>query len=379
VQIITNNKRPTHLSVINRLLDSSDEVIMCVAFLKSSGLDLILDRLSGNCTFYIGTDYYLTEPLAIKKLLRNGHTVYLTKKIKSTFHPKIYYFKQGNNISILTGSANITGGGLDTNFEVSLLIQTEKNSTVDKEFKSMIETYFFNSTQITGEVQLSQYEREFDTYRKKHKKADKEFKDEIERTHKLDLLQLNKFVKEYIAGGGLDRFAERAKYYKTAKRLMNSITKNNITSANDFLAYYEDIAKSFHSSGLLRGKTTLAKKYKTIILIIRTVQENKTADPVLVFSKTLPLVHSVKRFGVNALTEIMNTYNPNKYSVANGRTLKSLSKLGFAEYQVANNFSVDTYEDYNTLITEIAIACKFKDLGQVDHFLSWYYEKYVKE
>ncbi len=352
---------------------------MCVAFLKCSGLDLILERLSDNCTFYIGTDYYLTEPLAIKKLLRNGHTVYLTKKVKSTFHPKIYYFKQGNDISILTGSANITGGGLDSNFEVSVLIETEKNSSVDKDFKTMIETYSSNSTHITGEVQLSQYEREFDTYRKKHRKADKEFKDEIESTHKLDLSQLNKFVKEYVADGGLERFAERAEYYKTAKRLMNSITKNTITSPNDFLSYYEDIAKSFHSSGLLRGKTTLAKKYKTIISIIRTVQENKTADPVLVFSKTLPLVHSVKRFGVNALTEIMNTYNPNKYSVANGRTLKSLSKLGFAEYPEANNFSVDTYEDYNTLITEIAIACKFKDLGQVDHFLSWYYENFVKE
>lgn len=379
MQLITNNKRPTHLNIINRLLDSADEVIICVAFLKSSGLDLILDRLSDNCTLYIGTDYYLTEPLAIKKLLRNGHTVYLTKKVKSTFHPKIYYFKQGNDISILTGSANITGGGLDTNFEVSLFIQTEKNSTVDKEFKAMIETYSANSTQITSEIQLSQYEREFDTYKKKHKKADKEFKAEIENTHKLDLSQLNKFIKEYIADGGLDRFAERAEYYKTAKQLMNSITKNNITSASDFLAYYEDIAKSFHSSGLLRGKTTLAKNYKTIISIIRTVQENKTVDPVLVFSKTLPLVHSVKRFGINALTEIMNTYNPNKYSVANGRTLKSLSKLGFAKYPEANNFSVDTYEDYNTLITEIAIACKFKDLGQVDHFLSWYYKNYVKE
>jgi len=299
--------------------------------------------------------------------------------VNSTFHPKIYYFKQGNDISILTGSANITGGGLETNFEASLLIQTKINSTTDREFKAMIETYFSNSTQITGEFQLSQYEREFDTYRKKHKKADKEFKDEIESTHKLDLSQLNKFVKEYIANGGLERFAERVEYYKTAKQLMNSITKNNITSAKDFLGYYEDITKSFHSSGLLRGKTTLAKKYKTIISIIRTVQENKMADPVMVFSKTLPLVHSVKRFGVNALTEIMNTYNPNKYSIANGRTLKSLSKLGFAEYPEANNFNVDTYKDYNTLITEIAIACKFKDLGQVDHFLSWYYENYVKE
>ena len=121
MKLITNENKPTHSSVINRLLKNSDEVIICVAFLKNSGLSYILKELPLNCTFYIGTDFYLTEPNAIKKLYKQEHTVYLTKKTKSAFHPKIYYFRQGDNISILTGSANITGGGLDTNFETSVL------------------------------------------------------------------------------------------------------------------------------------------------------------------------------------------------------------------------------------------------------------------
>lgn len=379
MKLITNENRPTHLSVIKRLLKHSDEVIICVAFLKNSGLEFIQKELSSNCTFYIGTDFYLTEPIAIKKLYKQGYTVYLTKKTKSTFHPKIYYFRQGNNISILTGSANLTGGGLDTNFEASILIQTEKGSSIYNDFQNIINNYLVNSTQIESDLQLSQYEREFKTYQKKHKKADKEFKDEIESLHKLDLTQLNKFVQEYVVSGGLERFSERTKKYKIAKSLMNKITRIKITSPADFLSYYGEIAKSFHSSGLLRGKTIFAKKYKTILSIIKIVQENKKAEPFYVFSKTLPLVKSIDRFGVNALTEIMNTYSPNKFSVANGRTLKSLSNLGFAEFPEANNFKVDTYENYNNLITEIAIACKFKNLGQVDHFLSWYYEKYVKK
>ena len=378
MKLITNDNRLTHLSVINRLLKHSDEVIICVAFLKNSGLNYIVKKLSANCTFYIGTDFYLTEPSAIKKLYKQGHTVYLTKKAKSAFHPKIYYFRQGDNISILTGSANLTGGGLDTNFEVSILIQTEKGTTIENDFHNIIKNDSISSTQINSDLQLSQYEREFETYRKKHKKADKEFKNEIERIHKLDLTQLNKFVKEYNASDGLKRFDERTQNYKTAKSLMNKITKTDITSSNDFLSYYDIIAKLFHSSGLLRGKTKFAKRYKTILSIIKTVQENKNKNPVYVFSKTLPLVKSINRFGVNALTEIMNTYNPNKFSVANGRTLTSLSNLGFAEFPEANNFSDDTYENYNNLIIEIAIACKFRDLGKVDHFLSWYYEKYVK-
>ena len=292
MQIITNGKQPTHLSTINKLIDNSDEIIICVAFLKNSGLNSIIKRLTNNCTFYIGTDYYITEPTAIKKLIQNGHNVYLTKKAKSTFHPKIYYSRQGKNISVLTGSANLTGGGLETNLEVSLLMQTEVGSSVDKDFQKLIKIYSSHSTQIFGDLQLSQYEREFETYRKKHKKADKEFKNEIDETHKLDLTQLNKFVREYLATGGLDRFANRAEYYKTAKRLLNSLARRNITSAQDFLFYYEDIAKSFHSSGLLRGKITFAKKYKTIITIIKFIKENKAENPSFVFSKTLPLVQA---------------------------------------------------------------------------------------
>ncbi len=307
MKLITNENKPTHSSVINRLLKNSDEVIICVAFLKNSGLSYILKELPSNCTFYIGTDFYLTEPNAIKKLYKQGHTVYLTKKTKSAFHPKIYYFRQGDNISILTGSANITGGGLDTNFETSVLIQTEKGSSIDIDFHNIIKNYSVNSTQIESDLQLSQYEREFETYKKKHKKADKEFKDEIESIHKLDLTQLNKFVKEYIASGGLIRFGERTQNYKTAKSLMNKITKTGITSSGDFLSYYDIIAKLFHSSGLLRGKTIFAKKYKTILSIIKIVQENKKAEPVYVFSKTLPLVKSINRFGVNILSPKLKT------------------------------------------------------------------------
>ena len=46
-------------------------------------------------------------------------------------------------------------------------------------------------------------------------------------------------------------------------------------SSKQFLKTYEDIAKSFHSSGLLRGKTIFSKEYKTIIKIIDIVSATK--------------------------------------------------------------------------------------------------------
>ncbi|HOH74499.1 MAG TPA: hypothetical protein PKW38_01810, partial [Paludibacteraceae bacterium] len=149
-------------------------------------------------------------------------------------------------------------------------------------------------------------------------------------------------------------------------------------SPNEFLNYYNEIALLFHSSGLLRGKTTIAKSYKRIIKCINYIKENTKLDAGIIFENSLPIVQKSTRFGINALTEIMNTFNPNSFSVANGRTMSSLSKLGFKKYPDANNFTTETYQDYNNLIKDIAKVCKFKDLGEVDYFLSWYYEKYIK-
>jgi len=197
---------------------------------------------------------------------------------------------------------------------------------------------------------------------------------------KFDLSKLPKYIAEYHADKtNRGDFEYRTKSYKKAKKLLNQITHVNIHSPNEFLNFYENIAKSYYSSGLLRGKKTLAKKYKTILSIFEIAQKNiNNVVPKILFEKTLPMVKSVKGFGINGLTELMNTYNPNKYSVANGRTIKSLSKLRIKTFSSQNTFDAETYEIYNNLITSIAKRCKFKNLGQVDHFLSWYYRTYVK-
>lgn len=281
----------------------------------------------------------------------------------------------------MTGSANLIGGGLQTNFEVSVLIQTQIGSTADRDFKLMIKAYSLNSTEITGDLQLSQYEREFDAYRKKHKKADKEFKEEIQSIYKIDLTLLDKYFKEYYREVGSERFRRRVSYYNEIRKLLNKITTANINSATNFIDYYEDIANSFYSSDLLRGKTFFAKGYRKIIATINFVKENKTKDAILVYSKARSLILSVNKFGVNGLTEIMNTYNPTEFSVANGRTIKSLAAIGFAKFPKTDKkyFDGETYMQYNNLIKEINVKCKANDLGEVDHFLSWYYEKYLKE
>jgi HKD family nuclease len=379
MELISNSTSPTHLTTIKKLLKNSNEVIICVAFLKNSGLVQILKQLPKNSTFYIGTDYYITEPSAIKMLLKEGFKVYLIKKQNATFHPKIYYFKKGKQVSILTGSANLTGGGLETNFETSVLIQTTALSSVDNKFTNMLDEFHKNSELIIGNLQLSQYEREFEAFRNKQKKANNDFQEEMQGVHKIELTKLPSYFNKYLKQEGVDRHDNRVIRYNEIKKMLDKLIKADIKSASSFLEYYDEIAGMFYSSDLLRSKNSFAKSYKKIIAAIKFIKENKSKDTKYVYEHSFNLIYSVKGFGINNLTEILNTYNPAKFSVANGRTIKSLADLGFAELPKTDKrfFTPDVYENYNNLISEIAIKCKAKDLGQVDHFLSWYYGNYV--
>jgi len=377
-QLISNFNSPDHLGAIGKLLKDANEIIFCTAFLKQSGLNQIIKKLNVSCTFYVGTDYYLTEPNAIRDLIDAGHTVYIVKKSKATFHPKIYYIRHGKRIVLITGSANITGGGLETNFETSVQIQFNAGSTIDNKFKLLIKSFDAHTNHVTDEIELSQYEREYEAYRKKHKKADKDFEDEMRKIYKFDFSKIKKYVKIYLGQGQNVNFNNRSVDYRNAKEYLNILAKKRISSPTEFLEYYEVAANLFHSSGLLRGKKRMSRSYKKIIAIIKLVAKNKSESPLSLFAKCNVVANNANRFGVNAMTEIMSTYYPGRFSIANGRTIQSLDDLGLKVFPSANSFDEKIYANYNKLISDIAKLSGFKNLAQVDHFLSWYYQGYVK-
>lgn len=378
MKLINNSNSNNHRKQIEFLLKNSEETIICVAFLKMSGLELILDKLNHKCDFYVGTDFYLTEPKALKHSISAGHNLFLPKDKKSTYHPKVYYFRNKTTVTIITGSANLTSGGLVSNFENSILIETKLNSEIDKDFKKILKLIKSISIHAVTAVEIGQYETEYILFTSKIKKAKKDFDSEISKNHSIDFSKIKIHLVEYIKDGGDDNLMNRTNNYQLAKKRLIQLSEATIQSPNEFLDQYEKIALLFHSSGLLRGKTTIAKSYKRILKCIHYIKENSKLDAGTIFDNSLPIVKKSSRFGINALTEIMNTFNPKLYSVANGRTISSLSKLGFKKYPDANNFTTETYLDYNNLIKDIAKVCKFQDLGEVDYFLSWYYEKHIK-
>jgi len=56
-----------------------------------------------------------------------------------TFHPKVYVFKSAERAEVLAGSGNLTGGGLFTNYEASLVASLNLAVPEDATFLEIVE------------------------------------------------------------------------------------------------------------------------------------------------------------------------------------------------------------------------------------------------
>lgn len=132
------------------LLDSSDyhTLNIVVAFAKSSGVNRLKDSFEnfrergGIVNIYVGIDMGVTSYDALTALLLHTDSLNVvhSQNQNQTFHPKIYQFLGNEKGLMVVGSHNLTGGGLWTNFESSILIPLNErgNNTLVKGVENYI-------------------------------------------------------------------------------------------------------------------------------------------------------------------------------------------------------------------------------------------------
>ena len=203
MKLLSNSDIKNHKTEILKAIKDAEEIIFCTAFLKYSGLKSLLDELNKRdfkVTFYVGTNFYQTEPVALKHLFKDGHTIYLNRNISPTFHPKIFYFRNLEIVKLFIGSANLTSGGLESNIESSIEFETTTNTLLHLELNEQLLFFKTKSLKIDSLETILDYENRYKIYREKHKKADFEFKKQeeiiIENERKRDEERLRKIEEE---------------------------------------------------------------------------------------------------------------------------------------------------------------------------------------
>jgi HKD family nuclease len=103
-------------------LERADRFEFAVAYAKSSGVGELLGlRVPQRSRAVVGLGFGLSDPHAIERLDDAGVEVRCAIDASAlesaTFHPKLYLASRAHELVVLSGSANLTGGGLRGNVE----------------------------------------------------------------------------------------------------------------------------------------------------------------------------------------------------------------------------------------------------------------------
>lgn len=136
-----------------------------VAFVKRSGTKHVIDSLrafgqrGGAIRMSAGIDAGGTSREGLEDLLSavgaTGQLYVFKNANSSTFHPKVYLFKNQLAARLLIGSGNLTEGGLYTNYEAGVVIELDLRLAEDGAFLLEVETALDAwSTPTTGNCLL---------------------------------------------------------------------------------------------------------------------------------------------------------------------------------------------------------------------------------
>ena len=180
-----SNSTQKHSVKISQLLLQAEEVYMSVAFVKTSGVSLLIPAIqkalvnNTNIQIVAGQHFSLTEPKALYQLRElfskqsscKLHLAHVNSKTE-VFHPKLYLFSSGIKGTIICGSANITQGGLASNVECSLCIECNTTDVVWTDalafFNRLLQPE--NSVEATL-LSIKQYESFYESQRKLREKV----------------------------------------------------------------------------------------------------------------------------------------------------------------------------------------------------------------
>lgn len=391
-ELITNSDEKRHLDLIQSLWAKADEVFVVVAYLKNSGLNNLIDTIKAaqkrgaNQKMLCSLDFGISDPTALstlRKLLDNHPQsgLFLSHE-QRTFHPKIYCFRIGSNVHLISGSANFTNGGLCENVEASLYIIVSQEDKLAKQTLAYLERLFSSEfSEPASELKISQYvsfQQEQERNRKKHQKRKPASPKSI---YKIDYPTLQTMYKEYLKETDVPSYnQQREKSYVKARKILKDLAENKLRKA-EFRQHYEalvggiDVERLWYSGSLFRHKAKVIDHYQEFQKLVKFVLEHQRQSPFQVFEEGLQFKEHIPGVGVNILTEVMMTLQPEKFANLNKNPLTVLLNLGCNVKKTAASYTSQDYQSYCDLIAEIRKELKLKNNLEVDSFFN---DKYWK-
>jgi HKD family nuclease len=374
------NETPDHSVVLKSSLSSARRFLCMVAFARQSGLNVILKELKTalgaglQARFVIGLDFCQTDPSLLEDLLRlskrhPGLELFMGSfEAEATFHPKVFAFEGTQGVTVIVGSANLTGGGLENNHEASLQVRDQS----DELFRSIaryIDSLITDEEVVPVKADLiTEYSKRHAIYRAQsmlaQRRANRALGGKGKSLETLEGILIE--MKQDESERGFDTQSEvRRKTRSDAQALLARISRTSSLSESDFLKLYEPLVSgTWHSGGLQRGKNLIAQHALAFQTALRSLDKLGPQSVERVFNSLRDQFLVVKGAGVNVMTEILHSFDNQKFAVMNQNSVSGMTLAQVTEFPSKPNKGNTDGAIYAAFCDQ---ACQIRDrLGLAD-------------
>jgi HKD family nuclease len=396
VQLVLNNSRDDHSCVLKSLLRSAQRFECMTAFAKQTGLKLIRQELKERlhaglqARFVIGLNFYQTDPSVLEELLTlsKRYTLELLVSQPDTadstawnFHPKVFVVEDASGASVLIGSANMTGGGLETNHEASILVR-DGSAVIVRRLDQHIKQLLKDEQIVPADAGLiREYARRHAIYKVHKTLAERRARHSLEQHTGIvvdPLKDILTAMKANLTDSGFQaQRKSRSSRRKKAQGLLAKISKSPPLSETSFLKLYGPlVAGIWISGGLQRGKNSIAKHAHAFQVALQSLGTIESMSVEEAFDVLHRKMQGVKRAGINVITEILHSFDNLRFVVMNQNSVSGLSLASITGFpQNPNKETVDAaiYADFCKKAEIVRDRLELENFSELDALLDYAY------
>ena len=378
LSLLWNKEDENHLDYLKDKLAGCNEAVFCTAFFKKSSLTepvcKEIRRLGKKLKFFVGIDFYQTEPAALRFLLDSKVRLYIVHSEESTvtFHPKMFVFKNDSTVSVAIGSANMTSGGLESNYELSMSAERELDSVFANEIFEYIKKIESDAnTRLCDRILIDEYEQEYDENRIKESYSKLVITQRLNIKRGKEYHNIERALDVYKRNGEFkNSFKERLEDYAEAKRLLNNpeFSVGTFHEALGWLPSRRNYVRLKYKSGSIRQ----------IRELVSSINKCRAFDSEAIYERFCERAKDIRNIGKSVFTDLMVIFNPKKHILLNSRIVEviveELNIVTFS-HKNASNFN---FEDYRLFCGAVRCLQKEWNLScplEVDMFLSMYLDR----
>jgi len=389
--LLWNEEDQSHAQAIIDDLNGTREFICVVAFAKSSGFghfkSALKTRLSKGmkATFIVGTHFYQSDPDLLDELIalrpRENVKVYMgdfENRRLSTFHPKLYLFDNGRKTSLIVGSANLTGGGLSDNYELSLRLSGQHQDLAD-EVREWAELILKRREVVPAtRALIDRYRREFEINKVQIRLARQRTRKAIE-SPKGGLWAFRNALADLQADPGPEGFdalvAKRSSDRAQGLEILRTLAASAKTSRSEFEALYGSLIKTMHSGGLPRYKSRIANGHEDFQLAVRALLErNGSAEEM--FDEFCGGLKDVLGAGINVISEVLHLLENDRHAVMNQNSVSGVALCGYEGYPknpLRTSVDGELYSRFCDDASEVREELGLSNLSELDAVFNYVY------